>query len=370
MSALKNVVEPGVIILVFTVGALINRRRSTGQDDPEAYAPLLAPANGQSLTSSSGCHDSTRFRDNWTSRFLAKFPFLMEIWYWNLSYWTYQLARALTATLIRHNTAVFSTARRHALSVLSLEQRLGFSVELPLQRLVLGHTPSLMDLFAAIYYSHIIVGIAFLVYFYTYLPTYIFRRIRRTIATNNLIAFCILTVYRCAPPRLLPPEYGFVDVLHGGSQHSDAGSSSTSGSAWTHNRFQLTIAAMPSLHFGTALFLCVCLSRFSPHRVLRILAPLWPAAMLITILATANHFVLDALVGAAVPVLGWRLNRLWLVLEPLEDWAFRMLRTEKPKPAGAITARGTSRAWTPTLDQSRAGSSESALGSKRTELLE
>ncbi|KAK7547566.1 PAP2 superfamily-domain-containing protein [Phyllosticta citricarpa] len=366
MSALKNVVEPGVIVLVFTIGALVNRRRDARQDDPEAYAPLLARFNEINPTSSSGRPDSSRFRDNLMSKFLAKFPFVMEIWYWNLSYWIYQLARALSATLIRHNTAIFSTARHHALSILSLEKRVGFAVELSLQRLVLGHAPSLMNLFATIYYSHIIVGVAFLVYIYTYLPTYVFRKIRRTIATNNLIAFGILTAYRCAPPRLLPPEYGFVDVLHGGLQHSDPGFSSTSGSAWTHNRFQLTIAAMPSLHFGTALFLCICLLRFSPHRMLRIFAPLWPTAMLITILATANHFVLDALVGAAVPALGWRWNRLWLVLEPLEDWAFWMLRIEKPKPAGAITAR---RAWSPSLDQSRAGSPDSALGNKRTESL-
>lgn len=76
-----------------------------------------------------------------------------------------------------------------------------------------------MEFFAVIYYSQIIVGVAFLVYIYTYLPTHILRQIRRTIATNDVVAFCILTAFRCASPRLLPPGYGFVDVLRGGSQH-------------------------------------------------------------------------------------------------------------------------------------------------------
>jgi hypothetical protein len=176
--------------------------------------------------------------------------------------------------------------------------------------------PWLMPLLANIYYSHISLGICFLVYIYTFLPPSTFQRIRRTIATDNAIAFVIVTLWRCSPPRLLPQEYGFVDVLHG---------KSANGGAWNNNRFQLTIAAMPSLHFGTALFFCVCMVRFSPHKFLRILAPLWPTAMLITIVATANHFLMDAMIGAMVPFLGWRINQVVLVLKPIQDWVFAPL---------------------------------------------
>ena len=94
---------------------------------------------------------------------------------------------------------------------------------------------------------------------------------------------------------LLPKEYGFIDVLHEGPQ-----------SAWTDNRFQLTIAVIPSLHFGNAALVGLCLWRFGPHRVVRCVALLWPAMMLLTVLATANHFVLDAVVGSLIPVSGWR----------------------------------------------------------------
>jgi hypothetical protein len=182
-----------------------------------------------------------------------------------------------------------------------------------------------MSVFAKIYYSHIIVTVAFYVYAYTYFKREPFQRMRRSLAACNLIAFIILTAYRVMPPRLLPRSYGFVDVLH-----PDDGSS---GSTWTHNRFQLTIAAMPSLHFGMAGFVTYCLIRFSPHRYLQAFALLWPVAMLLTILATANHFLLDAFVGALVPIIAWRINGMFLVLRPLEEWMFWLLRTMKPLSA-------------------------------------
>ncbi|OMP81721.1 hypothetical protein BK809_0002715, partial [Diplodia seriata] len=140
-----------------------------------------------------------------------------------------------------------------------------------------------------------------------------YRTIRRTLATNNALAFLLLSTTRVTPPRLLPPSYRYVDILH---------RSGTSGSAWTHNRFQLTIAAMPSLHFGTALFLAACLARFAPHGWLRCVAWLWPVAMGVTVLATANHWVADMLGGVAVTVLGWAGNRVWVLLGgPVEAWA-------------------------------------------------
>jgi hypothetical protein len=148
-----------------------------------------------------------------------------------------------------------------------------------------------------IYYSHIVLGVCFLGYMYTFRAD-VFPRVRRTAALCNIIAFCIMTVYRVCPPRLLPEEYGFVDVLHGAQQ-----------SAWTKNRFQLVYAAMPSLHFGNAFFVGCVLYMFAPHPLVRLLAPLWPAAMLTTIVATANHYLADAFIGMCIPIIAWRYNR-------------------------------------------------------------
>jgi len=183
-----------------------------------------------------------------------------------------------------------------------------------------------MQVLAKIYYSHIVLGVVFLVYCYTFLPRWRYHNIRRTIAMENVIAFVIITVWRCMPPRLLPEEYGFIDVLHSGNN---------GGSAWTQNKFQLTIAAMPSLHFGNSLFVAFCLCKFSPHLILRLIAPLWPISMLLTIVATANHFLLDAFIGACVLAAARRWNRVILVLLPIEDFLFRLLRLEKPEDGNA-----------------------------------
>lgn len=179
-----------------------------------------------------------------------------------------------------------------------------------------------MSVYAIVYYSHIIVFTAFYVYAYSYIKRASFQTMRRTWAAINLVAFVVMSVYRVMPPRLLPERYGFVDVLH-----PEDGSS---GSAWTHNKFQLTIAAMPSMHFGMAGFIAYSLLRFSPHRFLCVLAVLWPMAILCTILATANHFLLDAFVGALVVVVAWNINEVFLLLCPCEEWLFWLARTMKP----------------------------------------
>jgi hypothetical protein len=138
---------------------------------------------------------------------------------------------------------------------------------------------------------------------------------------DNLLAFLILTTWRCMPPRLLPDEYGYIDVLHKVPQ-----------SVWANNKWQLTIAALPSLHFGTSVFIGCGLWSFAPrsHVILRYIALVYPFAMLATILATANHFFLDAVVGVLVPILGWRVQDMFLVLLPLEEKMFHLLRVEKP----------------------------------------
>lgn len=233
----------------------------------------------------------------------------------------YQLGRAASATLIRGNETIMLTAQNHALQVLALEKMLGIDFEVEIQKAILKHIPGLMDTFRIIYRLHIIVGVAFIAYGYTFFQTNVFQRIRRTIAMDNLLAFMILTTWRCMPPRLLPEEYGYIDVLHKKPQ-----------SVWANNRWQLTIAAMPSLHFGTSAFIAYCLWSFAPrsHRVLRCIALVCPFAMLATILATANHFLFDAVVGVLVPFVSWRLQTIFLKLLPLEQTMFQLLRIEKP----------------------------------------
>lgn len=53
--------------------------------------------------------------------------------------------------------------------------------------------------------------------------------------------------------------------------------------------------------------------------------------ILVAIVATANHFILDAVAGAIVCGLGWWGNSVLLNLVPLEDYFLRLVRIHKPE---------------------------------------
>ncbi|OQV01516.1 hypothetical protein CLAIMM_06861 isoform 1 [Cladophialophora immunda] len=208
------------------------------------------------------------FRHRLLSRILHKFPFLVEAWYWALIYWVYQLGRAFTAVTLVEGTV--HVARRHALQVIELEQRLHIFWELPVQKFFLSY-PHLMMCINWLYsFIHIPGTIAFLVWLYYYTITrnrliqrrraaaqsgengsdvgpagspsgpWLYEARRRTMAVCNLLAFVVFTLWPCMPPRLLSdPEYdgpqaeiaksfGFVDTVHGKEGAS---------SVWTQNRF-------------------------------------------------------------------------------------------------------------------------------------
>jgi hypothetical protein len=46
--------------------------------------------------------------------------------------------------------------------------------------------------------------------------------------------------------------------------------------------------------------------------------------------ATANHFVLDAVAGAIACIIAWNFNDVLLNLVPLEDYFLAVLRIHKP----------------------------------------
>jgi hypothetical protein len=286
-----------------------------------------------------------------------------------------------------------NVARRHALQLIHIEQRLHIFFELDVQRWFLQH-PLLLHWTNRIYsFIHIPGTILFLVFLFFYttmqnrvpLPTYhernhkstspdrqphgspagpkLYEARRRTMATCNLIAFIIFTLWPCMPPRLLSDpdvpgavgkesrSFGFVDTVHGAEGES---------SVWTQNKFCNQYAAMPSLHFGYSLLVGLtisCLPLAPQHqrsRVLSVRTPFagktlrlrlpsarrlacltvgfaYPAIILVAIVATANHFILDAVAGAMVCGLAWTGNRVLLNLLPLEDYFLWCVRIDKPE---------------------------------------
>ena len=66
----------------------------------------------------------------------------------------------------------------------------------------------------------------------------------------------------------------------------------------------------------------------------------YPALVLLVIIATANHYWLDALAGFFVVLFAFLCNKVFLVLLPLEDLFLWATRLEKPVPTTGDNAAG------------------------------
>lgn len=157
---------------------------------------------------------------------------------------------------------------------------------------------------------------------------------------TNFCAFLTFIFYPCMPPRLLPTEYGFLDTV----RHDDA------QSVWMSGKYVNTLAAMPSMHFGYAFCIGMTLIYHS-GLFRRTLEPgearkgaFWklfylffgigyPAFILTTIVATANHYFMDAMVATCFVLLSFVCNKIFYVFIPLEDLLLYAIRADKPVPS-------------------------------------
>jgi hypothetical protein len=185
----------------------------------------------------------------------------------------------------------------NAHDLLHLESVLHLDVESWANHLLTG-VPGLA-LVASYWYSalHYVVTPAVLVWVYRRHPLG-YRRVRNSLVgatATGLVGFVLLPM---APPRLLP---GYVDVL-----------ATTSGSGWWGGDASapkglggLTneLAAMPSLHVGWALWCAWVVFLCTQNRWLRVAATVYATGTTLVVVGTANHYVLDAVAGAAVVAL-------------------------------------------------------------------
>ena len=115
--------------------------------------------------------------------------------------------------------------------------------------------------------------------------------VRNIFLVSAAIAFTCFAVFPVAPPRMLP-ELGFIDSMaeHGLVQYE-------SGFLG-----QLTnpYAAMPSCHFAWTLLIGTAILLIARSWWLKIVGIMLPLGMLMSIVATANHFILDAVAGAVL----------------------------------------------------------------------
>jgi membrane-associated phospholipid phosphatase len=69
-------------------------------------------------------------------------------------------------------------------------------------------------------------------------------------------------------------------------------------------------AAVPSLHVGFAFAIGIALAAAVRNPILRYAALMWGPVMLLTVVATGNHFVFDAIAGVSITAPGYGVHRL------------------------------------------------------------
>ncbi|KAH8801409.1 hypothetical protein F5884DRAFT_740368 [Xylogone sp. PMI_703] len=290
--------------------------------------------------------NTSQFVNRFHSRIMQKFPFLMEMFYWIITYAFYRSTNVLSQAIFS-KTDIWDVARGHALAVLEFERFSWLSFLWPVrerevqQWFMHGHQTYLTVFNRSYALIHIPGTVGFIAWYYYIAPSrHTFAIVRRTMTLTNLLAFCIFVFYPCMPPRLLPPEYGFLDSV----RHDDA------QSVWMSGKYVNSLAAMPSMHFSYSFCIgCTLIyhsgifrkklepgeARKSQFRMLFyiLLGIGYPTWILITIIATANHYFMDACVATIVTITAFFCNRIFLVLLPLEDVLLWCLRLEKPIPS-------------------------------------
>ena len=134
-----------------------------------------------------------------------------------------------------------------------------------------------------------IVGLALLwVYLWRHAH---FARFRNTILLANVLGLVGYVLLPTAPPRMFP-SLGFADTLaaFGGVNHGSGLIELASN----------PYAAMPSLHAADALIVGVTLAYVCRSWWAKTIWALWPAWVWFSVMATANHFWLDVVAGAAL----------------------------------------------------------------------
>jgi membrane-associated phospholipid phosphatase len=192
------------------------------------------------------------------------------------------------------------TAMAHARSVVSAEQSLGMFHELSVQRFAM-HSPGIvMDIANWTYFNaQFTVTFGFLLWAYLF-RTERYAAVRNTIIVADLLGLIGYLVYPTAPPRMLP-GLGFVDALDSTAVNQHSGVISALANPY---------AAMPSLHTAYAVAFGVWGVMLTRRWWTRALWALYPALVVFSIVATANHFLLDAVAGALVATVALAAARL------------------------------------------------------------
>jgi hypothetical protein len=195
-----------------------------------------------------------------------------------------------------------SAATDAARTISDIEEWLLVYWEPEMQDVVLDYR-WLTHLFNWIYiWWHWPVIIVIAVWLFLYQPRS-YRLYRDAFVLSGAVGLIFFAAMPVAPPRLSDPQ--IVDTI---SRYSEAYRDYESPA------FVNQYAAFPSLHFAWNLLASIAVVTCASHRLLRVAAVVSPIVVLVSIVVTGNHFVLDAVAGAVLAVAALAIARMLVVL--------------------------------------------------------
>jgi hypothetical protein len=232
-------------------------------------------------------------------RVLSRPNLLLELLLIRVTYAAYSQVRlAATGGSISAGRA---EAEENGRQVLGLERALHIDIEHWANHTVVK-IDRLRD-FLDFYYEslHFIVPLTALAVLYWRRPAD-YRWARSALGIATLLALVGFWLYPLAPPRLMP-TLGYIDTVHGVQDFSqpDYG---------TLTSLTNQYAAMPSLHFGWSLWCGIVIAVLARRWWIKALGLLHPLLTASSIVATGNHWLLDAAGGAVVVGAGFALTHL------------------------------------------------------------
>ncbi|GAA3495951.1 bifunctional glycosyltransferase 87/phosphatase PAP2 family protein [Streptomyces prasinosporus] len=232
-------------------------------------------------------------------RVLTRPNLLLELLLIRVTYAAY--ARVRLAATDGSEAAGRARAEEHGQQILGLERVLHLDVEHAVNHAVV-RIGRLRDFFDFYYTSfHFAVPLTVLGLLYWRRPVD-YRWARTSLGFATLLALAGFWLYPLAPPRLMP-HLGIIDTVYGVQDFSrpDYG---------TLTALTNQYAAMPSLHFGWSLWCGLVIAVVAPGVWTKALGLLHPLLTAAAIVATGNHWVLDAPGGALVVGAGFGLAYL------------------------------------------------------------
>ncbi|MET8830970.1 phosphatase PAP2 family protein [Streptomyces sp. NPDC004610] len=212
-----------------------------------------------------------------------------------VSYWTYSLIR----NAVPEQKA---QALKNADWIWRAEQQLGIAIEQSVNHAVNSVTWLIVGM--NYYYAtlHFIVTLGVLVWLYRSHPGR-YAATRTVLFATTGIALLGYYLYPLAPPRLMN-GVNFIDTV---LVHQTWGSMASGDLKNMSNQY----AAMPSMHIGWSVWCGLTIFALASVPWVRVLGLLYPVLTLVVIVATANHFWLDAVGGMACLAFGYGVARVW-----------------------------------------------------------